>query len=182
MKQERNELQEHIHSILIELNNSGDIKEVLKSELLDDYMNKELKTKILNTRLTLGILSISELYHIVRLINSYKQRINVDEYFTGEEMTKAIDNKTNLKLKPNPLIILKNTLYSKNKFGESWLCKVTYQEIYEWVKSGKLNYDMAVQRRGITRRIKGKIITMPYVNEKSTEEIKDLLKSFLDNY
>lgn len=176
MKQERKLLEDNIFSILTELNKTGNIKELIDSNLLNEYMELATVTKILNLNLTLNILSIEELYHITRLINSYKLRIKVEEYFTDEEITSAIENKNNLKLKSNPLITLKNTIYSRNKFGESWLCKVKYQEIYDWVKSGKLGYNMATQRRGVSRRIKGKIITIPYVNEKSTAEIKLAMK------
>jgi len=177
MKQERKILEEDIYVILTELNETGNIKELLDSELLNEYMELATVTKILNMNLPLNILLPEDLFHITRLINSYKKRINVEEYFTDEEITKAMENKNNLKLISNPRIILKNTIYSRNKFGENWLCKVTYQEIYQWIKSGKLGYNMATQRRGVSRRIRGKIVTMPYVNEKSTIEIKIAMKN-----
>jgi len=178
MKQERTALQEAIYFVLTDLNRKGTIKDLLKSRLLDEYMNKMVLTKTLNLNLTLDNLSVSELYHITRLINENKQRINVNNYFTDDEMTIAIENKNNEKLNVSDIIEFKNVLYSKSNNEESWMCIVTYKQIYEWMKTGKLVYNMETQRQGVMRKIGKEMIVVPYINEKSIKEIKqDMLNS-----
>lgn len=176
MKQERNILENKIYFTLSELNKTGSIKILIKSDMLNDYMNKFIITKTLNQNLPLNHLSILELYHICRLINSYQHKIDVDKYFTDEEMTKAIENKNNIKIDNDPMILLKNVLYNNNNNNEeSWICIVTYEQIYEWMKTGKLIYNMETQRAGILKKIGSEMIVIPYINDKSVEEISEAM-------
>lgn len=176
MKQEKSLLMENLNLRLISLNNTGRIKELINSDLLNDYMPKGVLTKYLNTKMPLNNLNTSELFHITRLINLYEHKINVDEYFTDTEINEAMESKNNLKIELNPVIELKDVLYSKTGFEESWLCVVAYREIYEWMKSGVLSYRLETQRRGIFRKIGKEKMVMPYVNEKSIQEMKKDMK------
>jgi hypothetical protein len=175
MKQERSFIEERIYFALTDLNKDGTIKELLKYNDLDEYINKAVLTKILNLNLTLNNLTISELYHIVRLINKNKQTIKAEDYFTDDEMSYAIENKNNLKFDLNPNIILKNVLYSKNNYEESWMCVVTYKDIYNWMKTGKLIYNMETQRQGVLKKVGRERIIVPYINEKSINDIKSAM-------
>jgi len=175
MKVEPSILKDRIDEILIELNQNGQIKRLLDSNLLDEYMNGSLLTKTLNQNLPLNNRSISELYHISRLINTLQPKIKVDEYFTDDEITQAINNKNNIKIESNPLIKLKDVLYSKNNNEETWMTMVTYKEINEWMKTGKLGYNMETQRVGKMRKIGHKMFVVPHINDNSVEDIKDAL-------
>jgi len=172
MKVERKILEDKILIILTNLNKTGEIKELIRSDLLNDYMNKTLLTKTLNLNFTLNNLNTYQLFHITRLINSYETKIKIEDYFTSEEINGAFDEKNNLKLEDTNLMKLDNVLYSKNINEESWVAIVTYRQIYEWMKTGKLIYNMATQRKGVMRKIGSDIVIMPYVNEKSVEDIK----------
>ena len=175
MKKERNELHDELLIILKDFNRTGLIKELIKSDLLNDYMNKMVLTKTLNLNIPFNNLSISELYHICRLINNFKPKIKVDEYFTDDEMTKAIANKNNIKMESDSKMIIENVLYTKNNNEESWVAIVTYKQIYEWMKTGKLIYNMQTQRQGVLKKIKNEMIVIPYINDKSVEEISEAM-------
>lgn len=175
MKKERFELEEKIYLILTELNKNGVVKELLKSDLLNEYMNRFVLTKTLNLNLPLNTRTVSELFHICRLINNIQPRIKVDEYFTDNEMTQAIENKNNIKMESDSKMIIENILYTKNNNEESWVAIVTYKQIHEWMKTGKLIYNMETQRQGILRKIKNVSIIIPYINEKSVNDIKDVM-------
>lgn len=175
MKKERSELHDELLIILKDFNRTGLIKELIKSDLLNDYMNKMVLTKTLNLNIPFNNLSISELYHICRLINNFKPKIKVDEYFTDDEMTQAIANKNNIKMESDSKMIIENVLYTKNNNEESWVAIVTYKQIYEWMKTGKLIYNMQTQRQGVLKKIKNEMIVIPYINDKSVEEISEAM-------
>lgn len=175
MKRERSELQDELLIILGEFNRTGLIKELIKSSLLDEYMNKMVLTKTLNLNIPFNNLSISELYHICRLINNFKPKIKVDEYFTDKEMTQAIANKNNIKMESDSKMVIENVLYTKNNNEESWVTIVTYKQIYEWMKTGKLIYNMQTQRQGVLKKIKNNMIIVPYINEKAVDEIAEMM-------
>ncbi len=175
MKKERFELEEKIYFILTELNKNGVVKELIKSDLLSEYMNKFVLTKTLNLNIPLNNRTVSELFHICRLINTFQPRIKVDEYFTDDEMTQAIENKNNIKMESDSKMIIENVLYTKNNNEESWVAIVTYKQIYEWMKTGKLIYNMETQRQGVLRKIKNESIIIPYINEKSVDDIKETM-------
>ena len=175
MKKERVEIEDKIIEILTILNRNGQVKELIKSDLLNDYMNKFVLTKTLSLNLPLNNRSVAELFHISRLINTLQPRIKLEEYFTGDEMTQAIENKNNIKIDDNPLIELENVLHSKNNNEDTWITIVTYKQIYEWMKSGKLIYNMETQRQGILKKVKNEMIVIPYINKQSVEDIKDAM-------
>lgn len=177
MKRERSELQDELLIILKKFNRTGLIKELIKSDYLDEYINKTVLTKTLNMNIQLNsnILSNSDLYHICRLINHFKPMIKVDEYFTDEEMTQAIESKNNIKMESNPKMVIENVLYTKNNNEESWVAIVTYKQIYEWMKTGKLIYNMQTQRQGVLKKIKNNMIIVPYINEKAVDEIAEMM-------
>lgn len=97
MKQEKSLLMENLNLRLISLNNTGRIKELINSDLLNDYMPKGVLTKYLNTKMPLNNLNTSELFHITRLINLYEHKIDIDEYFTDTEINEAMESKNKLK-------------------------------------------------------------------------------------
>ena len=175
MKKERIEIEDKIIEILTILNRNGQVKELIKSDLLNDYMNKFVLTKTLSLNLPLNNRSVAELFHISRLINTLQPRIKLEEYFTGDEMTQAIENKNNIKIDDNPLIELGNVLHSKNNNEDTWITIVTYKQIYEWMKSGKLIYNMETQRQGRLKKIKNEMIIIPYINDQSVEDIKEAM-------
>lgn len=175
MKREKSELYDELHIILGEFNRTGLIKELIRSDYLDEYMNKIVLTKTLNLNIPFNSLSISELFHICRLINNFKPKIKVDEYFTDEEMTQAIENKNNIKMESDSKMVIENVLYTKNNNEESWVAIVTYKQIYEWMKTGKLIYNMQTQRQGVLKKIKNNIIIVPYINEKAVDEIAEMM-------
>lgn len=175
MKKERVEIEDKIIEILTILNRNGQVKELIKSDLLNDYMNKFVLTKTLSLNLPLNNRSVAELFHISRLINTLQPRIKLEEYFTGDEMTQAIENKNNIKINDNPLIELENVLHSKNNNEDTWITIVTYRQIYEWMKSGKLIYNMETQRQGRLKKVKNEMIVIPYINQQSVEDIKDAM-------
>lgn len=175
MKKERSELHDELLIILGEFNRTGLVKELTKSNLLDEYINKIVLTKTLNLNIPFNNLSISELYHICRLINNFKPAIKIDEYFTDQEMTQAIENKNNIKMESDSKMIIENVLYTKNNNEESWVATVTYKQIYEWMKTGKLIYNMQTQRQGVLKKIKNEMIIIPYINDKSVEEISEAM-------
>jgi len=175
MKKERVEIEDKIIEILTILNRNGQVKELIKSDLLNDYMNKFVLTKTLSLNLPLNNRSVAELFHISRLINTLQPRIKLEEYFTGDEMTQAIENKNNIKIDDNPLIELGNVLHSKNNNEDTWITIVTYKQIYEWMKSGKLIYNMETQRQGRLKKIKNEMIIIPYINDQSVEDIKEAM-------
>lgn len=175
MKVEISVLRDKIDEILIELNQNGQIKRLLDSDLLNEYITGFVLTKTLNRNLPLNTRSVSELYHICRLINTLQPKIKVDEYFTDYEMTQAINNKNNIKIESSPLIILKNVLYSKNNNEETWMTMVTYKEINDWMKTGKLIYNMETQRVGKMRKIGHKMFIVPHINDNSVEDIKNAM-------
>lgn len=175
MKKERVEIEDKIIEILTILNRNGQVKELIKSDLLNDYMNKFVLTKTLSMNLPLNNRSVAELFHISRLINTLQPRIKLEEYFTDYEMTQAIESKNNIKIDDNPLIELENVLHSKNNNEDTWITIVTYKQIYEWMKSGKLIYNMETQRQGILKKVKNEMIVIPYINKQSVEDIKDAM-------
>ena len=175
MKKERSELYDELHIILGEFNRTGLVKELTKSNLLDEYINKIVLTKTLNLNIPFNNLSIPDLYHICRLINNFKPAIKVEEYFTDEEITQAIENKNNIKMESDSKMIIENVLYTKNNNEESWVAIVTYKQINEWMKTGKLIYNMQTQRQGVLKKIKNEMIIIPYINDKSVEEISDAM-------
>ncbi len=175
MKQERQILEKKLQEILHEMNKTGLIKEILKSSLLDEYMNRRMLTKTLGTDMPLNNLSVFELFHICRLINEMQKRIVLEDYFTDDEMTNAMENKTNVKVQYSPTIELKNCSYSKNNGIETWICIVTYKDLYNMMKSGSLYYNMATQRAGVMRRFGKEMLVVPYLNETSIKEIKDTM-------
>ncbi len=175
MKREKSELYDELHIILGEFNRTGLVKELIKSSLLDEYINKIVLTKTLNLNIPFNSLSISELFHICRLINNFKPKIKVDEYFTDEEMTQAIENKNNIKIESDSKMVIENVLYTKNNNEESWVAIVTYKQIYEWMKTGKLIYNMQTQRQGVLKKIRNNMIIIPYINEKAVDEIAEMM-------
>lgn len=175
MKKERIEIEDKIIEILAMYNKNGQVKELIRSELLNEYMNKFVLTKTLSLNLPLNNRSVAELFHISRLINTLQPRIKLEEYFTDDEMTQAIESKNNIKIDDNPLIELKNVLHSKNNNEDTWITIVTYRQIYEWMKSGKLIYNMETQRQGRLKKVKNEMIVIPYINEQSVEDIKDAM-------
>ena len=175
MKKERSELYDELQIILGEFNRTGLVKELTKSNLLDEYINKIVLTKTLNLNIPFNNLSIPDLYHICRLINNFKPTIKVEEYFTDEEITQAIENKNNIKMESDSKMIIENVLYTKNNNEESWVAIVTYKQINEWMKTGKLIYNMQTQRQGVLKKIKNEMIIIPYINDKSVEEISDAM-------
>ena len=175
MKKERIEIEDKIIEILTILNKNGQVKELIKSDLLNDYMNKFVLTKTLSMNLPLNNRSVAELFHISRLINTLQPRIKLEEYFTDYEMTQAIESKNNIKIDDNPLIELENVLHSKNNNEDTWITIVTYKQIYEWMKSGKLIYNMETQRQGVLKKVKNEMIVIPYINKQSVEDIKDAM-------
>lgn len=175
MKKERSELYDELQIILGEFNRTGLVKELTKSNLLDEYINKTVLTKTLNLNIPFNNLSISDLYHICRLINNFKPKIKVEEYFTDEEITQAIESKNNIKMESDSKMIIKNVLYTKNNNEESWVAIVTYKQINEWMKTGKLIYNMQTQRQGVLKKIKNDMIIIPYINEKSVEDISEAM-------
>jgi len=175
MKKERSELYDELQIILGEFNRTGLVKELTKSNLLDEYINKTVLTKTLNLNIPFNNLSISDLYHICRLINNFKPKIKVEEYFTDEEITQAIESKNNIKMESDSKMIIENVLYTKNNNEESWVAIVTYKQINEWMKTGKLIYNMQTQRQGVLKKIKNDMIIIPYINEKSVEDISEAM-------
>lgn len=160
MKKERIEIEDKIIEILAMYNKNGQVKELIRSELLNEYMNKFVLTKTLSLNLPLNNRSVAELFHISRLINTLQPRIKLEEYFTDDEMTQAIESKNNIKIDDNPLIELKNVLHSKNNNEDTWITIVTYRQIYEWMKSGKLIYNMETQRQGRLKKVKGEKVSL----------------------
>ena len=175
MKKERSEIEEKIIDILTMLNKNGQVRELIKSDLLGEYMNRFVLTKILTMNLPLNNISISELFHVSRLINTLQPRIKLEEYFTDDEMTQAIESKNNIKVDDDPLIELKNVLHSKNNNEDTWVTIVTYRQIYEWMKSGKLIYNMETQRQGRLKKVKNEMIVIPYINEQSVKDIEEAM-------
>lgn len=175
MKRERSELYYELLIILGEFNKTGLVKELTKSSLLDEYINKTVLTKTLNLNIPFNSLSISELYHICRLINNFKPVIKIDDFFTDEEMTQAIENKNNIKIESDSKMVIENVLYTKNNNEESWVAIVTYKQIYEWMKTGKLIYNMQTQRQGVLKKIRNNMIIIPYINEKSVDNIAEAM-------
>ena len=53
MKREKSELYDELHIILGEFNRTGLIKELIRSDYLDEYMNKIVLTKTLNLNIPL---------------------------------------------------------------------------------------------------------------------------------
>ena len=175
MKKERVEVEDKIIEILTLLNKNGQVKELIKSDLLNDYMNKSVVTKTLTLNLPLNNRSPLELFHISRLINTLQPRIKLEEYFTDDEMTQAIESKNNIKIDDNPIIELKDVLHSKSNNEDTWITIVTYKQIYEWMKSGKLIYNMETQRQGRLKKVKNEMIVIPYINEQSVDDIKEAM-------
>lgn len=183
MKVERKVLEDKIFDILNDLNKTGQIKELTESNLISEYINKKIQTKILTINLPFKVLNISELYHITRLINSYEKKINVDEYFTDTEINLAMESKNNLKIESNQIVTFENVLQVKDKNNEFWICTVTLKQIYELMKSGVLAYNLNSQRLGVLKKVKNETIVVPYINEKSVKEIKEAMinKRFFTN-
>jgi hypothetical protein len=177
MKQERKILEEKLNFILTDLNKRDLVKDLIKTELLNDYINRTVLTRTLTMNRPLNVLGISELYHICRLINVYSKEIIVEDYFTDSEITEAMNTKNNLNLETTSTIRLENVIYSKNENEESWICVVSYRDIYEWMKTGKLVYNMKTQRTGISRKLGSNMIVIPYVNTDSVTSIKEEMKN-----
>jgi len=183
MKKDIKELYNKLSFRLKDLNDLGKIKELIDSDLIDEYLNKGMQTKILTLNLPFEALTIYELFHITRLVNLYEIKIDVEEYFTDTEITNAMQNKNNLKLEVNQIIAFENVLQIKNNNDEYWVCSITLKQIYELMKMGVLGYNLDSQRAGILKKYKNETMVIPDINEKNVQEIKrDMInKKFLSN-
>lgn len=172
MLQERAKLEDELYSIISDLNKTGSIKELIKSDLLNDYIDRAVLTNILNFNMPFNNMSKSDLYHICRLINNYQKKIEIHEYFSQEEQAEAT-NKKIIKIKSSPILEFENVIYSQNNGIKIWYVKVTYKEIYNMMKAGKLIYNMKTQRQGMVKKIGREMLIVPLVNEESVSEIKE---------
>lgn len=177
MWKDRNGLEKTINFALNDINKNGIVQDILKNNMIDSYINKAIISKALCFDLPLNYLSKSELQHVAFIINKYcENKIDVDEYYL------AADN-IDFKLNYNSIIELKNVLYCKNVNEESWATIVTYKDLSDMMKTGKLVYNVDIQMQGSLCKNDDKAIIIPYIDEKNIEEKKEamLMKKYPAN-
>lgn len=85
----RSNLEKIIYLALNDINKNGIIQNILKSNLLESYINKAIICKALCLNLPLNYLSKSELQLVVFMINKYyNNKINIDDYFIANDPEK----------------------------------------------------------------------------------------------
>lgn len=71
MWRDRSKLEKIIYFALNDLNKNGIVQDVLKSNLLESYINKATISKALCLDLPLNYLSKSELHQVISITNKY---------------------------------------------------------------------------------------------------------------
>lgn len=72
-------------------------------------------------------------------------------------------------LESGSIIKVNNFLHSKNEIEESWLCVISYKQIYEWVKTEKLSY--YIRKNGNSININDALNVIKKHNKQYIEEI-----------
>lgn len=176
MRRDREELINQILFAITDIHASGDVIKVQNraTSKLNKYFTRKKIIQILNKSLSLAMLSDSEIYNISRfLVDNKYLDINLSEYFTDEEMTKAVSEVVNLINEYEERVVFKDVVFNDDEIKPQFTGFISYQDIAKMYEAGVLNYNFATQRKAKIIKYRNRVERIPSVNEQNVSEIKE---------
>lgn len=171
MKQNRSILDDKIALLIVRHYNAGTYNELLtKAEIeLNGLINGRMLTQIFITKKPINTLTEDVLYNLARFLeNHLPVDFKVDNFFTPSEMENY--SKQDEHFDRGTLLEIP-TLHYFNNMNKEWLCTLTYKEIYNMWKTGKIQYDTSIQRSATQKTFKNDVVEMATFNKKSVDDI-----------
>lgn len=184
MLKARTELELEIEYIKQDIYKAGNIERFVKDsyEELKGFFTLGKLTGIFNGRFPLVQLSEEELFHLTQTLSKDYEICDVSKWFLDSEIKEWINNKGKL-IEDLDTITLNKVSFNGNKLKPEYLCYITYKDLAALANSGKLEYDMTLQRSPQIITKLGRTIEIPTVNWQSVESISEkmLAGEFLAN-
>lgn len=176
MKRDPNELTNMLELVVKDITIRGLFTNTLnkaQSEL-SKYFAENRILQILQESAPIHTLSMSNWYNLSRFFVDHNLLdIKLEDYFTDEEMTYAINDKIEQKSFSKDKIVIENVLSNENKFAEEYIAVLDYITIAEMFEDGCFDYNFATQRKAKTIKIKGRTERIADVDMKNVNDMVD---------
>lgn len=175
MKRNREELINKILFSIADIHMSGNLVVIQNraSDKLDKYFTRKKIIQIFNKSLAFSMLTDSEIYHIALfLVDNECLDVKLSDYFTDDEMSKAVAQTVDLVSDYEDVVVFKNIIFNGDDLKPQFTGFISYEEIAKMHDAGVLNYNFATQRKAKIIKYRNKVERIPFVNERNVAEIK----------
>lgn len=175
MKRNREELINEILFTISDIHVSGDIIKVQNraTSKLQKYFTRKRIIQIFNKSLSLSSLSDSELYNIsLFLVDDGLLNLDLSDYFTDEEMSKAVAEVVDLINEYEEKVVFRNIEFNGDDLKPQFTGFISYEDVAKMYDAGVLNYNFATQRKAKIIKYRNRVERIPTINENSVAEIK----------
>lgn len=175
MKRNREELINEILFAIADIHTSGDIINVQNraTSKLQKYFTRKRIIQIFNKSLSLSMLSDGELYNIsLFLVDNKFLDLDLSDYFTDEEMSKAVSETVDLINEYDEKVVFRNIEFNGDDLKPQFTGFISYEDVAKMHDAGVLNYNFATQRKAKIIKYRNRVERIPSINERNVAEIK----------
>lgn len=177
MRKDREELEYLVEQSITEIHTTRKIQKeirILAESFLSKWFYKQKIIQILNKNCPMSTLNDNELYNVALFLNSQSLlKVDLEEYYSGEEMSDAIDDKVTILRDYSREVVFDGMKYNGSDTIPQWVGFINLQDIPVMFEGGVFNYNFATQRKAKIVKIRNRTYRIATISSTNVNEIAE---------